>query len=118
MSKFNALALSLAAMALASGVLAAEPAAKADTSKGDTVARNVMQNICARCHDTSSTLKVVPPRVSGVAPAFLRVAADPAMDHKRLVKFLTFPHGDMDNVYLTRRETSDLADYILSLRGK
>ncbi len=115
---FNTLAMSLVGLTLATGALAAEPAAKAETSKADTVARNVMQNICARCHDISPTLKAVPPRVSGVAPAFLTVAADPAMDRKHLVRFLTFPHGAMDIVYLNRRETEVMADYILSLRRK
>ena len=107
------------AMALALVITGISQASAADAPRNTAgVARNVVQNICSRCHDTSPELKKVPPRQPGVAPAFLTVAADPKMDRDHLLKFLKFPHGDMDNVFLTGRETNDVADYILNLRRK
>jgi mono/diheme cytochrome c family protein len=105
------------ALALAASVAFGIPASAAEAPTG-TLARNVIQNICVRCHDPSASLKTVPPRQSGVAPPFLTVAADPKIDRAHLVKFLKFPHGDMDTVQLTRREIDGLADFILALRAK
>ncbi|MHB1205873.1 MAG: c-type cytochrome [Rhodospirillaceae bacterium] len=113
---FRSAPLALALIA-AVGLSDISRASAAEAQRGPTVvAKNVIQNICARCHDTSPELKTVPPRQPGVAPAFLTIAADPKISRVRLLKFLRFPHGDMDNVFLTRRETADVADYILSLR--
>jgi hypothetical protein len=105
------------AFAFAASLAFGFPASAADVPT-ETLARNVIPNICARCHDTSTSLKTVPPRQQGVAPAFLTVAADPKIDRAHLVKFLRFPHGDMDTVVLTSREIEGLADYILASRAK
>lgn len=94
----------------------AASAAEAPGKRKD-VAKNVALNICARGHDISPNAKASDPHPPGVAPAFVAVAADPTIDRDRLLKFLRFPHGAMDNVFLTRKENEDLADYILSLRA-
>ena len=107
------------AMAAVFAVALAQTADAAEKKSGEAnVALNVIGNICTRCHDTSPTLKTVPQRMPGVAPSFLTVAADPKIDRERLIKFLKFPHGDMDVIFLTRKETEGVADYILSLRQK
>lgn len=99
-------------------VIAAGSASAAEAPRAaNPAARNVALNICARCHDISVDAKTAQ-RVTGAAPAFVTVAADPQMNRDRLLKFLRFPHGEMDNVFLTRRETEGVVDYILNMRTK
>lgn len=80
------------------------------------VGKNVAGNICVGCHDVSDEYRAPPPRLPGAPPAFITIAADPRLDIKHLTQFVRFPHGEMDNVMLTRRETDAVVAYILSLK--
>lgn len=80
------------------------------------IGRNVASNLCVGCHDISDEYRAPPPRVPGAPPAFITVASDPRLDMKRLTQFVRFPHGEMDNVVLTRKETDAVVGYILSLK--
>lgn len=86
----------------------------ASAANGKTVATRV----CAGCHDVSDDLKAAPNRRPGVPPPFLTVAASPDLNAVELGKFLRFPHGEMDNLVMTRRESDDVVAYIMSLRRK
>ncbi len=93
----------------------AAPCLAADAANGKKVAKLV----CAGCHDISDDLKAAPARQPGVPPAFLTVAAQRNLDADRLLKFLSFPHGEMDNLVMTRQETRDVVGYIMGLsRGR
>ena len=52
-------------LALAAIVTASQASAAEAQSNPTALAKNVIQNICARCHDTSPHLKTVPPRPAG-----------------------------------------------------
>lgn len=80
------------------------------------VGKNAAGNLCAGCHDVSDEYRAPPPRVAGMPPAFITVAASPRVDVKRLTQFVRFPHGEMDNVVLTNREADAIVAYILSLK--
>lgn len=80
------------------------------------VGKNVASNLCAGCHDVSDEYRAPPPRVPGQPPAFITVASSPRLDMKHLTRFVRFPHGEMDNVALTRKETDAVVGYILSLK--
>jgi mono/diheme cytochrome c family protein len=71
---------------------------------------------CRNCHDVSGNEKAQNP--PGGAPSFFEVAQNPKTTGPSLHKFLTLPHGKMDNVVLSGREIDDLTAYILSLRRK
>lgn len=80
------------------------------------VGKNVAGNLCAGCHDVSDDYRAPPARVPGAPPAFITVAADPRLDLARLTRFVRFPHGEMDNITLTRNDTQAVVAYILSLK--
>lgn len=93
----------------------ATPAALAQT--GDAVAgKKATAFACRNCHDVSGNEKAQNP--PGGAPSFFEVAQNPKTTGPSLHKFLTLPHGKMDNVVLSGREVDDLVAYILSLRRK
>lgn len=104
----------LAAMfALAACVHGAEPEEQPGSHR---VGKNVASNLCAGCHDVSDDYRAPPPRVPGQPPAFITVASSPHLDMTNLIRFVRFPHGEMDNVVLTRKETDAVVGYILSLK--
>lgn len=80
------------------------------------VGKTVAGNLCTGCHDVSDDFRAPPARVPGAPPAFITIAADPRLDIKHLTQFVRFPHGEMDNVTLTRKETDAVVAYILSLK--
>lgn len=80
------------------------------------IGRNVAGNLCVGCHDISDEYRAPPPRVPGSPPAFITIATDPRLDMKHLTQFVRFPHGEMDNVILTRKETEAVVGYIMSLK--
>ena len=104
----------LAAMfALGACVHGAEPQEQAGSNR---IGKNVARNLCIGCHDISDEYRAPPPRVPGAPPAFITIASAPRLDMKHLTQFVRFPHGEMDNVMLTRKETQAVVAYILSLK--
>ena len=103
------------ALPLLAGTCLFTPAAVAQT--GDAAAgKKATAFACRNCHDVSGNEKAQNP--PGGAPSFLEVAQNPKTTEPSLHKFLTLPHGKMDNVVLSGREIDDLTAYILSLRRK
>lgn len=72
--------------------------------------------VCSRCHEVTG--KTVPNRElgDGSPPAFALIAQDPKMTPEALRRYIRFPHGAMDTVFITQRETEALVAYILSLK--
>ena len=105
----------LIALAMMVGGMARADAAE-DRSAAAARGRIVATRVCSGCHDVSDEARPAPVRRPGVPPALLTVAASPNLDARLLEAFLWFPHGEMDNLIMTRRETADVAAYVLSLR--
>ena len=84
--------------------------AGADAENGERLARRW----CAACH------VVAPDQVQASAdvPAFATIARKPGFHPQALAFFLLDPHPKMPDLALTRREASDLADYIARLGSK
>jgi len=100
---------------LLAGTCLFTPAALAQA--GDAAAgKKATAFACRNCHDVSGNEKAQNP--PGGAPSFFEVAQNPKTTGPSLHKFLTLPHGKMDNVVLSGREVDDLVAYILSLRRK
>lgn len=79
----------------------------ADPANGKLLA----QQWCATCH-------VVAPdqtRASADVKPFAAIAQSPGFARDKLAFFLLDPHPKMPNLALTRREATDIADYIASL---
>jgi mono/diheme cytochrome c family protein len=81
-----------------------------DVKKGKTLALSV----CAQCHavragDTSSK--------NPMAPSFANVATWPGMTDRALRVWLQTSHRSMPNFMLTSSERSNVAAYIVSLKG-
>ena len=79
-----------------------------DVATGDRLARQW----CANCHavDGSGPSASLPQ-----GPPSFRVAAG-HLNPEELRAFLTYPHGRMPDLSLTRSEIDDLIDYMRSLR--
>ncbi|MSO73303.1 MAG: c-type cytochrome [Rhodospirillaceae bacterium] len=92
--------------------LAPAAAGAADIAAGKHLARSY----CAQCHVVVDQGKSHRARVAGAPPDFSLIARDPGTNVEKLNAFLRFPHGQMNNVLLTRKEIDNLADYIESLR--
>lgn len=75
------------------------------------------QTVCSRCHEIGAAQ--VPGRHigDGTPPPFAMIAQDPKMTPEALRRYIRFPHGAMDNVFLTQRETDALVAYIQSLKS-
>ena len=81
--------------------------ANADPASGERLARQW----CASCH-------VVAPDQKGPAvdvQPFSAIARMPGFNREKVAFFLLDPHPKMPNMFLSRGEAADLADYIASL---
>ena len=92
--------------------------AAGDRNASATNGKKVATRVCAGCHDVSDDLNAATVRRPGVPPPLLTVAASPDLSATELGKFLRFPHGEMDNLVTTRRESDYVVAYIMSLRRK
>ncbi|MGE3335263.1 MAG: hypothetical protein AB7I36_16585 [Rhodospirillaceae bacterium] len=94
-------------------VAAAPSYAKPDTP---AAVNATAQMVCARCHEVGTA--IIPNRKigDGTPPAFVMIAQDPKMTPEALRRYIRFPHGAMDNVFITQRETDALVAYIQSLK--
>ena len=108
-----------AVLAVAVAALGGPPAFAAEDRSGSaTNGKAVATRVCAGCHDVSDDLKAAGARRPGVPPPFLTVAGSPALNAGKLGEFLRTPHGEMDNLVMTRRESDDVVAFIMSLRRK
>jgi mono/diheme cytochrome c family protein len=80
----------------------------ADSDQGKLIA----ERWCASCH------LVAQRRASATdqAPPFTQFAMMPGFDENKLAFLLLAPHPSMPTLSLSRREASDLAAYIISLK--
>ena len=81
--------------------------AAADPENGERLARSW----CARCHIVAPDQQ----RASADVPPFATIARMPGFSVEKLAFFLLEPHPKMPNMALTRREASDIAEYIAKL---
>lgn len=72
--------------------------------------------ICGRCHNIGSKDTAEGHLGDGTPPAFVMIARDPRMTPEALRRYIRFPHGAMDSVFITQRETDALVAYIQSLK--
>lgn len=98
------------------GLLMTSPAFAAGDEGDPAAGKLVARSVCARCHDVRDDISQPPPRLAGAPPAFATVAQDSAITSERLTKFLRLPHGEMNNILLTTRDTNDVISYVISLR--
>jgi mono/diheme cytochrome c family protein len=84
-------------------------AASADPDNGQRLA----QRWCASCHIVAPDQK----QGSADAPPFAAIARMPGFSRDKLVFFLLDPNPKMPDMSLTRREASDLAEYVAVLRA-
>jgi len=63
---------------------------------------------CVECH-TIGTRRAKPNR----APSFATIAARPDITAEMLAAFLLLPHATMPNVWLSQKDASDLAAFII-----
>jgi hypothetical protein len=103
------------AILLAAGASCSAPAAFAASEKPTSV-NPTAQMVCSRCHEVGTA--TIPNRKlgDGTPPAFVMIAQDPKMTPEALRRYIRFPHGAMDALFITKRETDSLVAYILSLK--
>ncbi len=90
-------------------LLAHGPALAADPSQGKTIA----ERWCSGCHLVEHEQKNAP---TDQAPPFASLANRPGFDASKLALLLLAPHPNMPKLALSRFETADLAEYILTLK--
>ena len=108
------LCLAILASTLAASLVGARPAMAAGDSVVPVEGQRIAREICAECH----TVDPGDFEEFDVVPSFARIAADPAVTEISLRIFLRTPHWSMPNIMLTPAETTEIVDYILSLKGK
>jgi mono/diheme cytochrome c family protein len=89
--------------------LAQGSAIAADARQGKTIA----ERWCSGCHLVEHEQKNAP---TDQAPPFASLANRPGFDAGKLALLLLAPHPNMPKLALSRFETADLADYILTLK--
>jgi len=72
--------------------------------------------ICGRCHNIGKKDAAEGHLGDGTPPAFVMIAQDPRMTPEALRRYIRFPHGAMDSVFITQREADALVAYIQSLK--
>jgi mono/diheme cytochrome c family protein len=104
--------------AIVVGGLTLSGLAHAASPSGDAAAgANVAKAICAACHDISNAApRRQQPRMPAVPPAFFDVAQDATHTTEWFRRFLRLPHGQMDNVTLTRADIDNVSAYIQGMR--
>jgi mono/diheme cytochrome c family protein len=105
--------LGISTLLLAGAHLLPERAAadSMDVSAGRTLALQW----CSNCHVVA---KGQTQAATDSAPSFFAIANDSSTTEAGLRAFLGTPHPTMPNIALSRGETTDLIDYILSLEGQ
>jgi mono/diheme cytochrome c family protein len=83
-------------------------AAVADPTNGERLAKRW----CSACHVVAADQS----RASADVPPFATIAQDPGFSSAKLAFFLLDPHPKMPSMALTRREATDIADYIATFR--
>ena len=91
------------------------PGAAAADDMDVTAGRNLALQWCSNCHVVA---KGQTQAAIDSAPSFFAVANDSSTTETGLRAFLGTPHPSMPNIALSRDETTDLIDYILSLQGQ
>jgi mono/diheme cytochrome c family protein len=107
-------AATTAASALALVVLTA-PLALANAAQS-TSGEATAAMICGRCHNIGNKDAAGGHLGDGTPPAFVVIAQDPRMTPEALRRYIRFPHGAMDSVFITQREADALVLYIQSLK--
>jgi len=90
-------------------LLAQGAAIAADAGQGKTIA----ERWCSGCHLVEHEQKSAP---TDQAPTFASLAARPDFGADKLALLLLAPHPNMPKLALSRFETADLAEYILTLK--
>jgi mono/diheme cytochrome c family protein len=83
-------------------------AAAADPGNGERLAKRW----CSACHVVAADQQTA----SADVPPFSTIAQRPGFSPEKLAFFLLEPHPKMPSMALTRREATDIADYIATLR--
>ncbi len=120
----KALAIFTASILLATGSAAPSPAADKSGADKSVSGHATAQTVCARCHEVGAAAspdgktdgKAGGKIGDGTPPAFALIAQDPKMTPEKLRRYIRFPHGAMDNVFITQREADALVAYIQSLK--
>jgi mono/diheme cytochrome c family protein len=82
--------------------------ASADPDNG----RRLADRWCSACHVVATNQQ----RASADVPPFSTIARAPGFNAERLAFFLLEPHPRMPSMALSRKEATDIADYIKHLR--
>jgi mono/diheme cytochrome c family protein len=83
--------------------------ALADADNG----RRLAEQWCSACHVVATTQQ----RASADVPPFSTIAHAPGFNAQRLAFFLLEPHPKMPSMNLSRKEATDIAEYIKQLRN-
>jgi mono/diheme cytochrome c family protein len=81
--------------------------ASADPKNGERLA----QRWCAACHLVAADQR----QASADVPPFATIARRPGFNVEKLANFLLEPHPKMPPMALSRREATDIAEYIAGL---
>jgi mono/diheme cytochrome c family protein len=83
------------------------------------VGRQLALRACDTCHIVAANQEIKP-LVPGYAPSFFDVATKPGVTAQSLEDFLAHkhPYAKMPNPQLSAAQVSDIASYIVSLRGR
>ena len=105
----NWVALGLGLFVLGSAPVVAE-------NTGDPVAGRILaEEVCAECHGVLPEQFIIP---NVDASHFADVANTPGITAVALRVSLQTSHEKMPNIILTPKQTRDIIEYILSLKGK
>ncbi len=112
--------LSMAAVIMLAGGLAAAAGAQTSPQRGDPQAgRRLALRVCDACHIVAANDQM-PPLVPRYAPSFFDIANRPGTTAQSLQGFLAHPHALANMPYpeLAAAQVADVAAYILTLRGR
>ena len=76
--------------------------------------KQIAEKLCVGCHIVGPTAEGT---VQADVPSFMRIANEPGQSAEMNAGAIVIPHPPMPNIHLTREEISDVAAYILTLRG-
>jgi len=74
--------------------------------------RRLAERWCSACHVVATSQR----RASADVPPFSTIARAPGFNAQQLAFFLLEPHPKMPSLSLSRKEATDIADYIKQLR--
>lgn len=73
--------------------------------------RRLSERWCSECHALEAT-----PGKAGRAQSFASIAAKETITFEMISSFLRLPHATMPNLPLTRKDTQDIAAFIMALK--